>query len=841
MNPITPIFHRRLPKSLKGLQELALDLRLNESLHADRIWEMLDPEVWERTRNPQMILQEIPQERLEQAAKNNQLKKELQSLLLTKEKLLTERSWFAQKYPRSPLRAVAYFSMEFGLSEALPIYSGGLGILAGDHLKSAGDLGIPIVGIGLLYQQGYFRQVLNLDGSQVEAFPYNDPLSLPVTPVVGKNGSLLRSKIRLPGRDLFLRLWQAQVGITSLYLLDSNDPLNSPWDRGITATLYSPSIENRFIQELVLGFGGWRALEDMGIEVDVIHLNEGHAAFVILARAYSFMRKTGLSFSEALWATRAGNVFTTHTPVAAGFDRFDRTMLKQYAEYYANSVGLSIDELQSLGQLGDQEGLVNASLAMRGCCFVNGVSKFHGQVSRKIFQHLYPRWPHSEVPVNHITNGIHIPSWDFPQARALWDQIEKDPMWWCKTSGISSEAMDLEDSKKIWQVRCDARLALVNYVRRRFVRQLKEHSASPEFLEKASQILDPNVLTIGFARRIAAYKRPTLLLHDQQRLQKILLDQNYPVQLILAGKAHPHDEEGKRMVQQLAQFASQPELFGHIVFMEDYDIGLARRLLAGVDLWVNVPRSTMEACGTSGMKVLVNGGLNLSELDGWWAEAFFPGVGWALGDGKEHDDTLELDKSEAEQLYELLENEIIPEFYNRDQEGIPRAWMSKIRSSMARLVPKFSSHRMVREYMEKAYIPAAEAYKCRSSDNAKLASELSDWQNRLNSGWKDLHFGNSKVSRVEGTWRFEVEIFFGRIDPNDVRVELYAEREDGGAEKSIGLAMVRDKMISPELNGYLYIASVPDSRPAEHYTPRIIPFHPHAFIPLEVNHILWLH
>lgn len=590
--------------------------------------------------------------------------------------------------------------MEFGLSEALPIYSGGLGILAGDYLKTASDMGVPVIGVGLLYQQGYFRQVLAKDGSQTEAFPYNDPMSLPVFPALKSDGSWLRIKFRLPGRSIFIRVWQAQVGRVKLYLLDSNDPLNSSWDRAITANLYDPGKERRLIQEIILGFGGWMALDELGIDVDICHLNEGHAAFAVIARAYSFMKKAKVPMSVAFWATRAGNIFTTHTPVAAGFDRFDPDLIKQYAQIYADLIGVSIEELSDLGrreQKIDGAPLVMAVLATRGSFQVNGVSRLHKEVSQKIFQPLYSRWPSHEVPITYVTNGVHLPSWASLPAYAIWSRIYGDKRL-LEGSDLNCEEMSQISDLELWKFRSEARRNLVDYVRSRLVRQMEEHAADAESIGRSRQSLDPDALTIGFARRFASYKRPTLLLKDKERLSRMLQDRKRPVQLIVAGKAHPHDEEGRRLVQEMARFASRPEISDRIVFLEDYDIALAQKLEAGVDVWINVPRRTMEACRTSGMKVLANGGLNLSELDGWWDEAYSPEVGFALGDGKEHENGAEAwnwDAAEAEQLYQILGNQVVPEFYERDQEGIPRAWVDRMRASMSRLTLRFCSYRMM--------------------------------------------------------------------------------------------------------------------------------------------------
>jgi starch phosphorylase len=833
------LFQRILPKGLEGLFELALDLRWNKRIIYDQIWERLDPEAWERTHNPYMILQSISREQLEAAANDEQLKQVLEMWLERRKWALEEKSWFELMGHGSSIRSIAYFSMEFGLSEALPIYSGGLGILAGDHLKTASDMGIPITGVGLLYQQGYFRQVLAQDGSQIEAFPYNDPSSLPVFPALRPDGSWARIKFNLPGRSIFIRVWQAQVGKVKLYLLDSNDPLNSPWDRAITANLYEAGKERRLIQEIILGYGGWMALQELGIDPDICHLNEGHAAFAVIARAYTFMKKAEVPISVALWATRAGNIFTTHTPVAAAFDSYEPDLIKQYAQFYADLIGVSIDKLPNLGRAGQDRAkspLVMAILAIRASFLVNGVSRLHGNVSRRIFQPLYPRWSRWEVPITYITNGIHLPTWMSSPAFTIWNRIISDMRVVEGSSAPCEEISQISDSE-LWQFRSEARRNLVDYVRNRLVRQMQEHAANVESIDRAGKALDPNALTIGFARRFASYKRPTLLLRDKERLSKMLLDNKRPMQLIIAGKAHPNDEEGRRFVQEMARFVSRPELSNKIVFLEDYDIALAQKLESGVDLWLNMPRRPMEACGTSGMKVLSNGGLNLSELDGWWDEAFSPDVGWALGDGKEHGN--EWDEVEAEQLYSILANKVVPEFYERDQEGIPKAWIARVRASMSQLTLRFSTYRMMREYVEKMYLPAAMAYRRRMADGARLASELYNWEKKLTENWDNLRFGNISTSRDHESWIFGVQVYLGEIDPEMIRVELYAEPLEGALP--IRITMAKGEQIEGTENGFLYKCKVIGDRPSGDYTPRIVPYHQEASVPIEDAHILWHH
>ncbi|MGD8874354.1 MAG: alpha-glucan family phosphorylase, partial [Gammaproteobacteria bacterium] len=688
------VFLRKLPAGLEALSELALDLRWTWSHAGDELWRTVDPQTWERIGNPWVIVQNVPHRRLQQLAGDSDFLAELARLSEERRQYLAFPGRFSEVHADASIRKIAYFSMEFGLGEALPLYAGGLGILAGDYLKAASDLGVPLVGVGLLYQEGYFRQMLDASGQQQALYPFNDPTSLPILPALTADGDWLRIELDFPGRQVIMRVWQANVGRVSLYLLDSNDPLNAPVDRGITGQLYGGGLEKRLIQEIVLGIGGWRLLETLGIEIDVCHLNEGHAAFAVLERARYAMKKNGSTFWEALWTTRAGNLFTTHTPVAAGFDRYPPDLIEKYFPYFRNylvDIDVSRRDLLALGRKNpndDQEPFNMAYLAMRGCHVANAVSALHGEVSRHIFQPLFPRWPGREVPITHVTNGVHVPSWDSPWADKLWTRT-CGPERWRGSAEALNEAIEGLSDEAIWSFCARERQDLIHYARVRLSRQLGQRGAEPDAIAEVEQMLDPNVLIIGFARRFAEYKRPNLLLQDKARLTRLLNHAERPVQLIIAGKAHPADVQGQALIKQWVDFVSQPEVRHRAVFLEDYDISLAQQLVQGVDLWINTPRRPWEACGTSGMKVLVNGGLNLSELDGWWAEAYSEEVGWALGDCEEHSDP-QWDAVEADSLYRLLEEEVAPLFYRRDAQGIPGAWVARMRASMARLAPQFS-------------------------------------------------------------------------------------------------------------------------------------------------------
>jgi starch phosphorylase len=832
-------FNRPLAPPLQGLADLALDLRWTWSHFSDRLWETLDRDGWERTGNPYFILQNVSQARLDEAANDPSFTAELQKWITERQRYLQDSGWYGQQAGAATLKSVAYFSMEFGLGEALPVYSGGLGILAGDHLKTASDLGVPMVGVGLLYQQGYFRQVLDPDGRQQEAFPYNDPTSLPVTPVQNREGGWLRIRLELPGRSILVRVWQALVGKVTLYLLDSNDLLNSPADRGATALLYPSSAKARLTQEIILGLAGWRVLEELGLEVDVCHLNEGHAAFAVLARAHSYVRRTGQPFHVALWATRAGNTFTTHTPVEAAFDRFPPELIRPYVSYLAELMQVSIRELLALGRKDpddDDEPFNMAYLALRGCSVVNGVSRLHETVSREIFQPLFPHWPQYEVPIGHVTNGVHVPSWDSQQADTLWTCTCGKERWLGRLDELCA-SMERVSDEDLWSLRTSQRQALIRYARHRLIRQMRERGAAPEHIQQARHILDANAITLGFARRFTEYKRPNLLLHDADRLARILSHSQRPVQLIVAGKAHPNDAEGKQLIHAFTSFAGRSDIWNRVVFLEDYDMALAQHLVAGIDVWINTPRRPMEACGTSGMKILVNGGLNLSELDGWWAEAYQPDVGWAIGDNQEHYG-LTYNGIEASRLYSILEQEVIPEFYERDRRGMPQKWLKRIRTSMARLTPQFSSNRMVREYVERIYLPASAALRRRSDNHAKLARDLEAWHSQLRESWGSVRFGDMRMIQIEDRWHVETEVYVGELKSDHVEVQLYADPL-GDAKVPTCVAMSQQDAIPGAVNGFIYTAECSASRPADHYTPRIVPFHPDALIPLEEPLIVW--
>lgn len=821
---------------VESLVELALNLRWSWNHEADELWQQLDPALWEFTHNPWIVLQTVSKDQLESKLADNSFKEKINELLKIKESAASETDWFKKTHGGSTLSGVAYFSMEYMLSEALPIYVGGLGNVAGDQLKSASDLGIPITAIGLFYQQGYFHQQIDKDGSQLALFPYNDPGQLPITPLRLPNGEWLRIKISLAGYPVWLRTWQVQVGKCKLFLLDTNDAANFPWHRGITNEIYGGNQESRIKQEIVLGIGGWKLLRALNFQPEVCHLNEGHAAFLVLERACDFMKENNIAFEEALAITRAGNIFTTHTAVAAGFDHFSPALMEQYFSVYAKEeLQINFYDLMALGRQyanNSSENFNMAYLAIRGSGAVNGVSNLHGDVSRHLFQPLFERWPAVEVPVGYVTNGVHTPSWDSVYADKIWTEACGKNRWKGELELLEENICKVSD-EALWQMRTASRSNFVDYVRKKLEREATI-SGQQQMSENVKQVFDADVLTLGFARRFVPYKRPALLLHDEERFIRILTNHGKPVQLIIAGKAPPFDDAGKALIQKWIQFINRRNLHKQIVFLSDYDMLMTENLVQGVDVWINTPRRPWEACGTSGMKVLVNGGINLSELDGWWAEAYTPDVGWAIGDMHEHGDDPTWDAAEAEAIYSILEQEIIPAFYTRNEKNIPVKWIEKMRNSMATLTPRFSANRTVREYTEKYYLPGAKSYLSRAKNNGASGIRIANIQRELKTKWNEIHFIDVKTERIENGYIFTATIFLNEVDPNNVLIELYA---DGTSNETFErITMNRQSF---QNGGFIYAAKVITTRPATDYTIRIIPNYENISVPLENNLILW--
>ncbi|MGR9086054.1 MAG: alpha-glucan family phosphorylase [Gammaproteobacteria bacterium] len=836
----TPAFFRPdLARKLDGLVELAVDCSYTWAHGADEIWCDLDEELWKLTRNPWLVLQSVSHAHLQKLSEDTGFRDKLRKTASAHRLAMTEARWFQQTHePRTHLKKIAYFSMEFGLSEALPIYSGGLGLLAGDHLKAASDLGLPLVGVGLLYQNGYFRQDFDADGNQIALYPSSNTSDLPVTPVRDANGEWLRIRLLTP-YQLWVRVWQAQIGRIQLYLLDTNDPINHPVDRCITTELYGGGATHRLAQEILLGIGGWRVLRALDIAPDVCHLNEGHAALVVLERARDLMREHRIDFSTALTITRAGNLFTTHTPVDAGFDRFSPKLINSQLGLYVKELDIDLDALLALGRAShckDPDAPFNmAYLAMRGSAAINGVSRLHAEVSREIFAPLFPNWSKYEIPVEHVTNGVHVPAWDSREADALWTQLCGKGRWLCDPEHLAQRFCRVSD-QELWQLRAKNRARLVQFVRDEFNRELNIHSNLPEseLKKRVLRVFDPNVMTIGFARRFATYKRPNLLLTDPDRLARILCHSARPVQLVISGKAHPADIPGQQLIKAWHRFMRRPEIRERAVFLSDYDMITAEYLVQGVDLWINTPRRPWEACGTSGMKILVNGGLNLSELDGWWAEAYRPEVGWSLN-GQEAERS---DREQADLLYRLLEEDIIPSFYERDGNGIPVRWTEKMRASMTGLTPYFSANRMVREYTERFYLPMAGRYSERFANQGEAGILLNHWLQRLRDFWSKIHVAKVQTEDQGDRHDFILHIYLGDLTADDVSVQLFSEPSADIRETIHEMPI--EHPIPGAINGYVYHIVIPAVRPINDYTPRIIPRHTVCGVPMETQLIHWV-
>lgn len=772
---------KQLPKQLDPLRKLAYNFWWTWSHETRSMFRDIGKEMWEQVEhNPVELINNLEQDDIDRLARDEVFLTKLNICDKELEEYVNGKTWFDRKFPgKRNDTTIAYFSAEFGLSEALPIYSGGLGVLAGDHLKAASDLGIPLVGVGLLYGRGYFRQSLSPDGWQQERYPQYDFYRLPLTLVRGEDDKPLRIRVELPDSDVWVQVWRAKVGRIDLYLLDSNLLENSPDEQSITDTLYGGDENTRIRQEIILGLGGYRALVAMGIKPTVCHMNEGHAAFLALERIKQFMADHNCDFRTARQCCVAGNVFTTHTPVPAGFDLFAPDLLERYLNKTAKDVGLTFEKLLEFGRFdrtNKNERFNMAVLAMENSNHVNGVSKLHAAVSRRIFSDRWPDFPVEEVPIDAVTNGIHTMTWMSRRMTELldeyagsqWRDDPSDPLVW--------QCLDNVPDSVLWEIRENERGDFVRYCRRKLRQQLKQASSGPVDMAGANDVLDPRVLTIGFARRFATYKRATLLFSDRERLHNLLNHADRPVQFVFAGKAHPRDDGGKKLIQDIVNFIRSENARTKMVFLEDYDMSVARRMIQGVDVWLNNPRRPMEASGTSGMKVVPNGGLNCSVLDGWWAEGYRKGVGWAIGDGNEYGDEGYQDWIESRALYHLIENEIAPMFYYRSEGGVPAGWVEMMRKSMQELAPAFSTIRMVREYATKFYMPAAEAHRHLSANGLGEAHEALAWRDRVRRAWgvvKVVQVTDDASSKntIGDTFSVSAHVHLGELTPADVQVQ----------------------------------------------------------------------
>lgn len=851
MKPLsTVIVKPDLPKAIQDLEWLSYNLRWCWDPDTIEVFRRIDRERWEQVyHNPVRLLGEVTQTRLEQLAEDPGFLAHLKRAVTSLKAFLESETWFSRAHAqeRKNMR-VAYFSAEFGLTESLPIYSGGLGVLAGDHIKSANTLGLPFVGVGLLYQHGYFNQYLTNDGWQQEDYKENDYYTMPVQRVQDDQGNDMTITVSYPDGDAKVRIWQVNVGRIPLFLLDTNVPENPPPIREITGQLYGGDDEMRLRQEILLGIGGLRALDALNQRPTVCHMNEGHSAFLSVERIRQSMSEHQYAFSQAIEQTTAGNVFTTHTPVPAGHDVFPPALIEKYFKSYAQELGLSLPAFVALGQSDPTDtssGFNMTVLAMRFAAYRNGVSKLHGKVSRDMWKDLWPDVPTEEIPIGSITNGVHISSHISHQMRALQDNYlgprrleePQDQTIWKHIHDIPPE--------ELWRVHERRRERLVAFARKRLRQQLQRESASPIDIARAEEVLNPAALTIGFARRFATYKRATLLFHNISRLANILNNETRPVQIIFAGKAHPRDHAGKELIQEIYRLTQQEHLHRRLVFIENYDMCVARYLVQGVDIWLNNPLRPLEASGTSGMKAVANGALNLSVLDGWWDEAYQTDVGWAIGRGEEYEDQAYQNAVEASAIYNILEKEAVPLFYDRGVDGLPRGWIARMKNAMRQLCPQFNTHRMVQEYAERYYLAAHARYQSLSQDNAQRASALSDWKKRVSKSWSQVRIlsvdsDSVATSRVGDTFQVSVKVAPADLHATDYCVELYHGHV--GADGEIAQASTTPLELSQTNKDgtQTYIAKVQLHINGQWgYTARIVPHHKDLVNNLDMGLITW--
>jgi starch phosphorylase len=830
-----------LPPELAALGRLAMNLRWSWDARTRDLFRWVDPERWEAVaHDPVQLLGAVPPARLAELAGDAAFTRYLAEVADDLARYLTQPRWFQDRQAEagSPLGLVAYFSPEFGISEALPQYSGGLGVLAGDHLKAASDLGVPLAGVGLFYRHGYFRQSLGLDGIQHERFPTLDPDGLAVTRCDG-----VRVELDLAGEAVACDMWRADVGRIPLYLLDTDIDGNSVQARGITDRLYGGDVEHRLRQEIVLGVGGVRALQAVGLEPQVFHTNEGHAGFLGLERARQLVT-TGLSFAEAIEAVRAGNVFTTHTPVPAGIDRFPPELMEKYFSGFATACGVPFDDVMALGLRDDEPDETRFNMAVMGLRLAarrNGVAQLHGTVSRAMFAGLWPDTPIDDVPIGAVTNGVHAPTWVSPEMHLLLDR-ELGPTWdggsdeqWKRVLAISDD--------ELWRARQQGRDRLIRFVRERVRAARLALGRSPSELTWCDSVLDPGGLIIGFARRFATYKRATLLLSQPDRLRALLLDPDRPVQFVFAGKAHPADGPGKALIQQVQQFASQPDVRNRFVFLEDYDIAVARALYQGADVWLNTPRRPLEACGTSGMKAALNGALNCSVLDGWWDEWFDGTNGWAITSALDSEDLEQRDALEAASLFELLESEIVPLFNDRAAGGVPRAWLGRVKEAFASLGPKVTARRMVRDYVRDYYEPAATSADRALADGARGAKDLAAWRQRVVAGWSGVRVldvqTDTSTAELGALRPVTVRVALNGLAPGDVAVQVLHGAVGPGDELVAPGTVTLDH--TGDVDGAaVYDGAFPCSTAGRHgFTVRVLPAHPDLASPVELGRTVW--
>jgi starch phosphorylase len=831
------------------LKELAYNMWWCWNPEAIDLFRRLDPLVWDLTyHNPVKMLGTISQERLASKAEDDGFLAHLERVCVAFDDYInTGHTWFNKKHGPSEKTMVAYFSAEYGWAESLPLYSGGLGMLAGDHIKSASDLGVPLVGVGLLYRVGYFQQYLNAAGYQQERYPENDFYNMPIELQRLHDGTPLTVEIQLPGRALRVQVWKVQIGRVPVILLDTDTPLNQPQDRHITRELYGGDNETRIQQEIVLGLAGMRALHALNFHPRVYHMNEGHSAFLALERIVIAKERHDMTFAEARELTRSSNVFTTHTPVPAGIDVFPRDLMEKYFTSYFPQLGISWQEFLDLAwQTGTPkgDGFSMAVLALNLSGHANGVSKLHGVVSREMWKGLFAGYPHHEVPIGHITNGVHSRSYISKEMSQLYDRY-LGPRWVFEPGDqtIWNRVQDIP-SEELWRTHERRRERLVAFARTRLQEQLRARGAPPSEVAQANEVLNPEALTIGFARRFATYKRATLIFQNFERLLKILGDKDRPIQIIVAGKAHPKDEPGKQFIKEIVEFSKDERIRCHLVFIENYDMVVARYLVQGVDVWLNNPRRPQEASGTSGMKASANGAINLSVLDGWWDEAYNPQVGWAIGQGEEYKDTKYQDEMESVNIMELLEKEVVPLFYDRSKDGLPRGWINMMKTSMKQLCPFFNTNRMVADYTDSFYVPGNTRYLDLSSNDRQRAKDLATWMEKIRRAWPGLRIegveSNGTIEhRVGENVEVKVRLNMNGLIPQDILVQAFLGNV--GSDDVIVDGKTFDLSVKDTSGSHcLFVGSLPLKNSGKSgFAIRVIPSHPDLVAPILTHLITW--
>ena len=844
-----------LPIEIKRLQELAYNLYFSWNPESRQLYREIDPQLWKKSNhNPVIFLKEVQQKDLERCANDPAYLSKLKKVMDDFDRYMAaENTWFSENYSKEKDKTIAYFSAEFGFHESLPIYSGGLGVLAGDHVKSASDLGLPFIGVSLFYHQTYFTQQIDAHGNQIAIYPPQNPEVLPLLSVTDEAGNTLKVIVDVASRKVALRVWRAQVGRISIYLLDANLPENDPEDRMITSRLYGGDQEMRISQEIVLGMGGVKALTAIGIDPDAWHMNEGHSAFLALERIRNLMKNKDLSFEEAIEAASANTIFTTHTPVPAGNDAFPLHFVDKYFQRYWESIGIRRYQFMELASQVQSEGyeLFNLTiLSLKLSKFRNGVSKLHGEVSRNMWQDTWPGIPTNEIPINHITNGVHTFTWTVFKMRELlakhlgeeWVNHVDELVFWKGVFGIPA--------RELWETKLAIKQKMLRHLKERFQEQVVRNKVGTLQMLRLEDMLKPEVLTIGFARRFATYKRATLIFRDKARLKRILNDPQRPIQLIFAGKAHPKDVPGQALIRTLHELSLEDGFRGKVFFVENHEMGLARDLVSGVDVWLNNPRRPQEASGTSGQKVGMNAGINFSVLDGWWVEGYNGKNGFAFGDREDYSELDELDSWDSDAIYDILENDLAPLYYDRGDDGLPNGWIDMMKHSLATVSPMFNTHRMVKDYVNQMYIPALIQGQEFAKDHFALAKEFSSWREKMGSSWASVaaHIDDSIDLEKEIVLKFNDPIKLraivnlGDIHPSEIKVQVYMIQEFSDPlreAKTEFVDMVKKKDL--EDNTYLYEAIITPSNSGNYkYTVRVLPYHKRLINSSEMGLIRWL-